>query len=272
MSNSTLTQEQIDRINKTVAAARARRLAKDKAEAEAAALEATTKAKAKAKPEKKAPKPKLTEAEKTAAKAALEAKRAESKKARDEKREARKLVLDAKKAARAEARLAKKAARDLEKKIPHLAKVEKAGSTLPPTDEKVKELLDLIASSDLDRSQSAILAAHLQHLNRMAATFAAASAPKLNVGDRVVVVSSESDPRNIGLVGTVTEVRKIRVMVDVGRKRPVYLFVSDVVRDAGDPEEESTEDSTPTETEPEFLTPDDSDEEDESVADTGTEN
>lgn len=193
---------------------------------------------------KAAPDPKVVEAEK-AAKAA----------ARAEKNAAREAAAAAAKAERDVIRAAKKALKALDMKPAHMSKVEKAGAKLPKMDAATQTVYDLATTAGLTESQRAILVSHLSHLNRLNATVHS-RACKFEVGQSVEIVSADRDARLIGLKGTITQVRKIRVLVDVGAKRPAYLFLSDIAPCAAEGD-----------VEPQFLSP-----EVESPGATGTDN
>lgn len=182
---------------------------------------------------------------KAAEKAKKDADRAAAKAKRDEERAA-------KKAARDKERAEKKAAKEAAKTPAHLGKVDKAGAKLPTLDESGKEAFDLVTSANLTEGQMATLVAHLAHFNRRRATIRSLST-KLEVGQTVTIVSSDRDPRLIGRTGTITQVRKIRVLVNIGGKRDAYLFTADVAPIAA-PAANTLEVPAPEPT-PEFLTP-----------------
>lgn len=173
------------------------------------------------KPAKTKAAPVTDDAAKAAAKAAKEAERAAAKAAREEERTAAKAKRD-------EARAAKKAeaaAAAAVKKSAHMSKVDRAAAKLPALRGEAKAFLDDI-SSNISVEQMTALALHIQHVVRRRSTEAAVG-QKLAVGDRVTIVNS-ADPRFIGMTGTVTKAARLRCFVDVGAKKPVYLFVSDV--------------------------------------------
>lgn len=185
-----------------------------------------------------------SKAAKAAAKAEKEAKRAADKALRDAEREVKKAEREAKKSAKA-------AERASTRKPAHMGKVEKAGAKLPNMGDAVRSVYDLVTGSDLTEGQMAILGAHLAHFNRVRATVRSAEC-SLTEGQTVEIVSSDRDARLIGLRGTVAQVRKIRVLVDIpGHAKQAYLFLSDVAPCAS----ESVGTVEPEANEPEFLAP-----------------
>ena len=152
---------------------------------------------------------------------------------RDEERAAAKLVRDQERVARQvereAARAAKLAEREANARPAHMSKVEKAGSRLPPMDMHTQCAYDGVTTVNLNEGQIAVLCAHLSHLSRVKATMRSKSV-ELIEGQTVEIVSSDRDARLIGLRGTIAQVRKIRVLVDIpGHTRQAYLFCSDVV-------------------------------------------
>lgn len=259
-NTSNLTEAQKAVIDRAVAAAKARKEAKEKAAAAAAVTEpkekpakkatektSTKEDKEKTAAEKKANREKElaeSKAKREAEKAEKDAQRAKEKAERDADREARKAAKAAEKTTKEQARLEAKATK-------HMTKVEKYRSTLPAIDSTTKAVLDLVLSGGLTDGQKAVLAAHLAFENRVASTVRSAKGgTKLTVGQTVEIVSSDRDARLIGCKGTVTQVRKIRVLVSVpGRNKDCYLFTSDVI-----PAEAVVEPAA--EAEPQFLAPD----------------
>jgi len=155
----------------------------------------------------------------------------------DEEREAKRAARKAKKEAdgtiaqaKREARAAKRAALLASKKPAHVFKLEKATSKLPALDESMTAALEDL-KHDFTVPELAILALHLQHAVRVDSTLKAIAVrndeqPVLAEGDSVKIVSG--DPRYIGKEGTVIKTKKIHVFVDVGGKKPLYAFTSDV--------------------------------------------
>lgn len=161
--------------------------------------------------EPKAAKEKPTDEAKVAAAAKREEERAAAKAQRDEVRAAKK---------------AQKLAEAAAKKSAHMSKVDRAAAKLPPLEEAAKTVLEEV-TSNLSLEQMTALALHIQHIVRRRSTEAAGSA-KLEVGQTVRIVTS-ADPKFVGRTGTVTKAARLRCFVDVGGKKPAYLFVSDVV-------------------------------------------
>lgn len=191
--------EKMNAIDKAIVAAKARKATKDTANGEKPAKAP--------KAEKPAPKrPRLTDEQKAERKAKLEADRAERKAARELKR------------------AEKKAEREANRKPAHMSKVLKAGAKLPTLDKATESLFNE-ATANLTASGIAVLVAHLSHFNRVKATERAAG-QKVNTGDTVRITGG--DVRYLGMEGTVTKAQRIRCYVDVGAKKPVYLFTSDV--------------------------------------------
>jgi len=153
--------------------------------------------------------------------------------ARDRIREQKKAEREAERSRKRTEREAKKAARALERaraqqnRAPaHMSKVEKAAAKLPQMNDDLSEtfenLTDRYSVSDLS-----VLIAHLQLANRARQTLASHDV-EFEEGQQVRIVSSENDASLIGLVGTVAEMRKIRVLLDVESvNKPVYLFAAD---------------------------------------------
>lgn len=187
-------------IDRAIEAARARKSARDGTAGARATPEAPK--------EPNAPKrPRLTDEEKAARKAARDAERA------------------AKRAEREAARAARRAAREAERRTPHMRKVEKAASRLPPLSAEAEVAFNDITANFSAAMVSAI-AAHLTHFNRVKATERALGRT-FNAGDVVRIVGG--DPRFVGQVGEVFKAQRIRCYVTVpGAKRPVYLFTSDI--------------------------------------------
>ena len=204
-TNSAKAQGQID---KAIAAANARRLAKQKAIAEGKTEDSTAAVARQAKP---------TEKKVVLSKEDREAKRLADKAVRDAAREVKKAQ-----------KAAEKAAKSVDKLPAHMGKVEKAGAALPQMDDSTLAAYDLVRGGDLTEGQLAILVAHLGHYNRVRATVRSADC-KLVEGQTVEIIASDRDPRLIGKRGTISQVRKIRVLVTVpGMRKEAYLFAADV--------------------------------------------
>ena len=107
----------------------------------------------------------------------------------------------------------------------HMKKVETAAAKLPALVEAAQILFTDI-TSNLSREQVTAIALHLQHFNRMKATERALD-QRVVTGSQVRIVGG--DPRFVGSVGTVERAQRIRCYVTVpNAKKPVYLFTSDV--------------------------------------------
>lgn len=158
-----------------------------------------------------------------------EAKKQERERVRAQKKAEREALQAQKK----KEREAKKIAKELERKAKlanrppaHMSKVEKAAAKLPELNEELAEHVANL-TENYNVAELSRLVAHLQHSNRARSTLASADV-EFEVGQRVRIVASENDPSLIDQVGTVTEMRKIRVLLEVeGVNRPVYLFASD---------------------------------------------
>ena len=187
------------------------------------------------------------EAERAERKAAIAADRAE----RQSKRDAEKAVKAAAKAvkdqasvaARAEkavAREAKKAERAAKKAAQpprvasHMKKLDKAAEKLPAVDSLGAEASTTFTSIVADVNSGSIsltdlstLIAHMSFMHRAQSTVASKLC-KVEDADKVTIVSCVEDPSLVGCTGTVVQVRKIHALVDVGRKNPAYVYLSDL--------------------------------------------
>ena len=192
---------------------------------------------------------KLTVAERKARADEAEATKAKKKLAREKvraqktaERELAKKAKNEERAAKKLAKAAQKLADEANKPAAHMSKVEKAAAKLPQLDdtlqENLVELTENFTVPELSR-----LVAHLAHSNRVASTLASKDI-EFDVGDRVRIVASESDPSLIGQEGVISEMRKIRVLLDVeGINHSVYLFASDCESLEEVEEEDTDEDS-----------------------------
>lgn len=196
-TNPGLTDQGISEIDKALQAARARKA--KRGENTAAAVPAQ-------KAEKPARAPKATDEEKAAKKAAREQER------------------QAQKEARAQAREAKRAERQASKGPAHMAKVERAAARLPSLSRAAQTEVQAITAG-FSAGEVAAIAAHLQHFNRQKATERSIGR-QLTVGQRVRITGGEG--RYIGREGTVAKAQKIRAYIDVGEKKPLYVFIADV--------------------------------------------
>jgi hypothetical protein len=148
-----------------------------------------------------------------------------------------------------------------------MIKVVRAGEKLPQLDDETRTVMEYVRDHGLSLGQTTTLCAHLQHLARIKATLASAEV-RLEQGQQVRILSSDRDPRLIGKIGTISQVRKIRVLVSVpGQRNEAYLFASDVCPITEDTTEVETITTDETPSEPVFLAP----EEDTSEESTGTE-
>ena len=199
-TNDTNLDTKLSAIDKALAAAKARKAAKESASTPDAAA-AEPKAKKETHPE--FAKVQKTEALKAAREAAKAARDVERQKRRDEKAEA-----------------------SASKKPVHMKKIETAASKLPAlqTDAARRVYEDVVTNFSHD--QITALALHLQHFTRTKATERALG-QRVAAGTQVRIIGG--DPRFVGKFGTVDRAQRIRCYVNVpGIKRPVYLFTSDV--------------------------------------------
>lgn len=191
------TNVNISAIDRALAAAKARKAAKD--------ATVSTDAPMKRKAEVAEPKPSASD--KAAAKAAKDAAKAAKKAERDAARAARKAAREAEKAS---------------KKTAHMKKVERALSKLPGLNEPTQLLFNEI-TCNIGASQIDALALHLQHYNRQMATVNAMKSPMLKIGETVRITGG--DTKFIGMVGKVVKSRQLRAKVEVpGQKKLVYIY------------------------------------------------
>jgi hypothetical protein len=121
-------------------------------------------------------------------------------------------------------RRAERAEKSAQKQV-HMKKIDNARSKLPQLSSYSQTVFDELIVN-LPAEQLTALALHLQHHNRLKATQRAVSTT-IELGHEVKIIGG--DPKFIGKVGTITEVRRIRCFVSVpGVKKPVYCFTSDV--------------------------------------------
>lgn len=141
-----------------------------------------------------------------------------------QKKEAQRLAREAAKAAREAARAERSASRT-PKGETHMKKVKRAEERLPALSDAAQALFNQSTVS-LPAAELSALALHIQHYNRARATERAVTA-EVKVGTQVRIIGG--DPRFVGKVGPITKVQRIRCFVEVpGREKPVYLFTSDV--------------------------------------------
>jgi len=185
-------------IDKALAAAQARKAMK-----EGLSTDPTT-------GDAKAPKVKVDDTTKAAARLAKDAERQAKKEQRD--------------ALRAEKRAARAAAKATAKPA-HMKKIERAASKLPSMSSQMQLTFNEV-TSNFSAEQITALALHLQHFNRVKATERALT-QKLESGMDVRIIGG--NPKFVGLTGKTTTIRRIRCFVEVpGQKKPIYLFTSDV--------------------------------------------
>lgn len=184
-------------IDKALAVAKARKVAKETSSASPDAETPSTPPKAKVK---------LTDQEKAQKLADRAAKQAQLKAEREER-----------KAAKAKEKASGKPA--------HMKKIDRAAGKLPSLTASA-QLLFNEATTNFSSEQIAAISLHLQHFNRVKATERALG-QKLATGMNVRIVSG--DPRFIGMTGTVAKAQRIRCYVTIpGVKKDVYCFTSDV--------------------------------------------
>ena len=231
-----MTETKLSAIEKALAAAKARKAAK-----EAAGLtEETPAPKAKKEPKPKAEKP--TKAPKAAkepkaktvdpAKEAAKAERLAAKAAKMAELEAQRAE---RKAAREAAKAEREATRAAAKSAPgsaHMKKVEKARAKLLPLSSEAELLYSEIIGNFGGPMVNAI-AEHLKLHVRMSATQRATEGKALPVGTTVRIING--DAKYLNMVGTVVKSQKLRSFVKVeGVRKDVYVFTADlkVVADA----------------------------------------
>lgn len=208
-------------IDRALAAAKARKAAKEAAGLEP---EVTVAPKAKKDPAAKASKIKV---EKVVDPALAEA-RASKVVARAAARAANRAQFEAARVERRAARAAKSLDRAAARAVvipAHLKKVERAKAKLPQLNEKMQALVDNIVSS-FSLHQLDAMAMHMQLHARAEKTLLASKGGALPIGASVTIFGG--DPRYIGKVGTVVTSQKLRATVAVeGAKKPVYIYTSE---------------------------------------------
>lgn len=230
MSDNNTTETTENSIEQALAAAKAARTTESTSEAPT-----TVEAPATTRPAK-------TDEEKAAEKAEMERIRAEKKAEREAKRAEKKAEYERQKAERAAERARKKAERDVERAnyTPHMAKVEKAAENLP----ELSNTTDMLVTglTELSNSDLSAVIAYAEHILRVNSTTASQDY-ELTEGQLVEVTSGAA--QYLGLTGTVSELRRIRVLVDVpGRDKPIYLFRSDCTPVEGEVAESADEDTS----------------------------
>ena len=208
-------------IDRALAAAKARKAAKEAAGLEP---EVTVAPKAKKDPAVKASKIKVEKV----VDPALAAARAAKVVARVEVRGSKLAQLEAARAERRAAREVKSLDRAAARAVvipAHLKKVERAKAKLPQLNEKMQALVDNIVSS-FSLHQLDAMAMHMQLHARAEKTLLASKGGALPIGASVTIFGG--DPRYIGKVGTVVTSQKLRATVAVeGAKKPVYIYTSE---------------------------------------------
>lgn len=129
------------------------------------------------------------------------------------------------KAEKAAKKAAKLAADDEAKKITHLKKVERAKSKLPKLDSQTELSFNELTST-LSAYQLHVLSQYLQIHNRAMATIRSNASKPHPVGSTVKIVGGE--PKFIGMIGKVIHSHKLRAKVEVpGQKKLVYIYSAD---------------------------------------------
>ena len=225
-----MTETKLSAIEKALAAAKARKAAK-----EAAGLtEETPAPKAKKEPKPKAEKP--TKAPKAAkepkaktvdpTKEAAKAERLAAKAAKMAELEAQRAE---RKAAREAAKAEREATRAAAKSAPgsaHMKKVEKARAKLLPLSSEAELLYSEIIGNFGGPMVNAI-AEHLKLHVRMSATKRATEGAALPIGTTVRIING--DAKYLNMVGTVVKSQKLRSFVKVeGVRKDVYVFTADL--------------------------------------------
>lgn len=226
-----MTETKMSAIDRALAAAKARKAAKEAAGITEEAPVAKPAKEPKAKKEKpvkapkaaKEPKAKVVDEAKAAAKAERAAAKAAKMAELEAARAARKAERDAKKAER-EAAKANKASTGAA--AAHMKKVEKARAKLPTLSSEAELVYNEIISNFGGPAVVAI-AEHLKLYVRMSATQRATNGAALEPGSTVRIVGG--DPKFINMVGTVVKSQKLRSFVKVpGVRKDVYVFTTDL--------------------------------------------
>lgn len=211
-------------IDRALAAAKARKAARDTGgdSTPPQPMEAVQKKEhpAAAKVRKEAASDELREIEKTR----RDAERVVRLNAKAEKARAAALEQETRKAAREAAkaeRRAEKAATSTEKKPTHMKKVDRARSKCPLLNAEAEKIFGEI-TANFSAVQIDALAQHLLVHNRAMATIRAAESKPLPMGAIVTITGGET--KFIGLQGKVVHTNKLRAKVDVGLRKPVYIY------------------------------------------------
>ena len=204
MQNDTNTK--LSAIDKALAAAKARKAAKDSLADDTQMTAPKAKS---SKPRAIKAKPQVDATAKVAAKAAREAERA-----------VRQTVLKTQREARRAAKAAERAG-----SIPHMKKIAKAAAALPSMSSSMTLTFNEV-TTNFSAEQINALSLHLQHFNRVKATERALG-QKLEAGATVRIISGPN--KYVGMTGTVAKAQRIRCFVEIpGFSKQVYLFTSDV--------------------------------------------
>ena len=144
---------------------------------------------------------------------------------KESKATAQKEAKAAAKAEKAAKKAAKLAAAEEGKKVTHLKKVERARERLPKLDAKSELAFNELTGS-LSAFQLHVLSQHLQLHNRTMVTLRSTAGKPHAVGATVRIVGGE--PKFIGMIGKVVHSHKLRAKVDVpGQKKLVYIYSAD---------------------------------------------
>jgi len=162
------------------------------------------------------------------------AKRVAEKQVKDAARQLERLKKDV---ARTEKKAAKAAAKaSASPKLPsHMKKLDKFAEKLPSVSTLGNDAavaLDKVnvglSNGNITLADLSTVIAHMSFAHRQESTIRSKSC-KIEDADRVKIISCIDDPSLVGSVGTVIQVRKIHALVDVGRKNPAYVYLSDLV-------------------------------------------
>lgn len=110
----------------------------------------------------------------------------------------------------------------------HMSKVDKVANLLPQLSTDASVLFT--AANNMASADICALVAHLNIAIRKRGIVSSASSTsgKLSVGDQVRIRSSQTNPRFIGMTGTVAKVQRIRCYVRLeGRDKDDYFFITD---------------------------------------------
>jgi hypothetical protein len=135
-------------------------------------------------------------------------------------------VKDARKADRAAAKLLKAETKVSRSDKPaHMKKVERARSKCPPMNVEMEKLFSE-AVSNFSAQQIDALAQHLLVHNRAYKTQRASESTPFEIGATVTITGGEA--KYIGMTGTVTKSQKLRTTLTVeGINKPLYVYTAD---------------------------------------------